>query len=229
MPEVPLLKRPRLTLAHLVGCAETLWDEQGRMQGGQDSPLTSAGRYRSTLLAADLHEEPIEAVYAGPGAGAIETARILVAGRGVGIGTRAGLREMDLGPWEGRRGPDIAKEDPDRHRAFWHRPDQYHPRGGESFAEVRERMRDCFGEILHAHRGGTVLIVSHSAALQVLLASLEGRALRDLRKAPEIRHCSHSMVQAAGIDRARIVRYAGLSWPPRPLTASAGRIASMPA
>jgi broad specificity phosphatase PhoE len=194
VPEGSGAARRRPAIVHLVRHAETFADEKGGTQGGEDSPLTSAGRYRSTLLAADLHEEPLQAVYASPAGCAVDTARILVAGRGLVVGTLPGLREK-------------ATE--------------------ESSAAAGERMRACVDGLLRSHRGGTFLIVSHAAALQALLESIEDRSGRDPRKAGELRPCSHSMVRGPGIEQARIVRYAGLAWPPRPLKGR--RAATIPA
>ncbi len=215
MPEALSVARPRAVprtaLLHLVRHAETLLDEQGRMQGVQDSPLTSAGRYRSTLLAADLHEEPFEAIYAGPSVSPADTARIAVAGRGLSVRILPDLREMALGAWEGRRHEDIAREEPERYQAYRNQPDRFVPQGGESFAEARERVLACIGGLLRAHRGGSVLVVSHATVLQLFLASVEGRTLGGLWKAPELRPCSHSLVRGSDADKARILRYAGLA------------------
>lgn len=219
MPEHSASARAKAATVHLVRHAETLWDEQGRMQGAQDSPLTSAGRYRSTLLAADLHEEPFEAVYAAPSLSAVDTARIVVAGRDLAVATRPDLREMPLGAWEGRKHEELAREEPDRYLAYRNRPDRFVPQGGESFAAARERVRACVDGLMRAHRGGSILIVSHATVLQLLLGSLEGRTLGGLWKAPELRPGSRSVVRGAGLDRARILRYAGLAWPHRAVRA----------
>ncbi len=51
-----------------------------------------------------------------------------------------GLREMHFGAWEMRTHTEIEAEDPDRIRAFWERPGDVRPPGGESWNDLHARV-----------------------------------------------------------------------------------------
>lgn len=70
-----------------------------------------------------------------------------------------GLREMHFGAWEGRSHAGVEAEDPARIRAFWDRPGDICPPGGESWNDLRARV-DAAADRLAA-RGGDVIVVAH--------------------------------------------------------------------
>jgi phosphoserine phosphatase len=174
-----------------------------------DSPLTSKGRYAASYLSIAFARVPLRAVYASTSPRAIATAGILVAGRDFPIRTSDALREIGMGGWEGRPAREIAAEDPLRFGDFWERPDRYQADGGESFAQVQQRITAFAASLAATHAGEDVLIVSHSIALKVLLAAWEGTPLADLWETPELPPCSHSIVKVAGDGGISIAQYAG--------------------
>jgi broad specificity phosphatase PhoE len=196
---------------HLVRHGQTYWNELERMQGWEDSALTSKGRYAASLLAVSLGRIPLRAVYASTSPRASTTAGILVAGRDLPVRTADDLREIGMGKWEGRPAKEIALEEPLRFRDFWERPDRYRADGGETFLQVQERVMAFVKGVAAAHAGEDVLIVSHSIALKVLLAAWEDTALADLWETPELQPCSHSIVKVGWDGRASILQYAGKS------------------
>ena len=69
------------------------------------------------------------------------------------------LCEMHFGAWEMRHHDEIEAEDPERISAFWERPGEVRPPGGESWDELRGRV-DAAADRLFA-RGGDVIVVAH--------------------------------------------------------------------
>jgi probable phosphoglycerate mutase len=115
----------------------TAWNREGRIQGRTDIPLDPEGRDRLARLTlppdwrtATLHASPLSR--------AVETARLLGNDRPVHTDPR--LIEMDWGAWEGRRGHDLRADPASGYRDIeewgWH----FRPPGGESPADVRERL-----------------------------------------------------------------------------------------
>lgn len=84
-----------------------------------------------------------------------------------------GLREIHFGAWELRRHAEIEAEDPDRIRAYWERPGEVRPPGGESWNEVRARVDDAVDRLMASHSGGALIVVAHFG---VILTQLQ-RAL----------------------------------------------------
>ncbi len=69
------------------------------------------------------------------------------------------LREMNFGSWELRAHAEIEAQDPTLISAFWERPGEVRPPGGESWDELRGRV-DCAADRLAA-RGGDIVVVAH--------------------------------------------------------------------
>ncbi len=69
------------------------------------------------------------------------------------------LREMSFGAWETRLHDEIDAEDPVLLRAFWERPGETRPPGGESWNELRTRVDRAADRLLT--RGEDVIVVAH--------------------------------------------------------------------
>ncbi len=53
------------------------------------------------------------------------------------------------------------------------------PEGGESIAEVHERVGKFFNSLLNKHKDETVLIVSHGRAIALLLLHILGKPIHE--------------------------------------------------
>ena len=169
------------TTLYLVRHGETDYNRRQVMQGrGINSRLNPTGRRQAEALAARFAGMPLDAVYTSTLERAAETAEIVLAGHPpTPVRRLPGLDEMSWGIYEGEPyserlqgalGAIYAAWDDG---AFDHRIE-----GGESILDVQERALGALGEIVAAHPGGTVLVVSHGRLLRVLLASvLEGYGL----------------------------------------------------
>lgn len=82
------------------------------------------------------------------------------------------LREMHFGAWEMRSHAEIEAEDPERIRAFWDRPGDVRPPGGETWNDLSARVTSAVDRLVE--RGGNVVVVAHFGAI---LCQLQ-RALR---------------------------------------------------
>lgn len=71
------------------------------------------------------------------------------------------LRELHFGAWELRRHAEIEAEDPDRIRAFWERPGEVRPPGGESWQELRARVDAAIDALIGSHEGKDLIVVAH--------------------------------------------------------------------
>ena len=143
----------------------TPWNAAGRLQGRSDIALSDEAR--AALAGLRLPAPWINAaLWASPLARARETAD-LVSGRKPQVSDA--LIEMNWGDWEGQRGVDLL-EDPKsdyRHIEDWGW--SYRPPGGETPAEMRERIMS-FVDTLQED----AVIVSHIGIMRVLLALAHG-------------------------------------------------------
>ncbi|MEM0946336.1 MAG: histidine phosphatase family protein [Pseudomonadota bacterium] len=78
------------------------------------------------------------------------------------------LREMHFGAWEMRGHAEIEAEDPERIRAFWDRPGEVRPPGGESWNELGNRVSTAVDGLLQDH--SSLIAVAHFG---VILSELQ--------------------------------------------------------
>ncbi|CAO3438613.1 histidine phosphatase family protein [Azospirillum endophyticum] len=115
----------------------TAWNREGRIQGRTDIPLDPEGRDRlaGLTLPPDWRDATL---HASPLSRAVETATLLAPGRPVRTDPR--LIEMDWGTWEGLRGLDLRADPASGYRDLEHWGWDFRPPGGESPADVRDRL-----------------------------------------------------------------------------------------
>ena len=137
-----------------------------------EAPLTAVGRQQAQQLATRLSREHIDALYCSPQGRVRETAEPIAAALGLPVQLREALHEMDFGEWEGRVQADVAVEFP-REMAAWERGSwAVQPPGGETQQDVIARVVPCIVELVTAHAGQTILVVSHRTTLRLLLGHL---------------------------------------------------------
>ncbi|SDJ44749.1 probable phosphoglycerate mutase [Ferrimonas sediminum] len=90
-----------MTQFFLIRHGETQWNQQGRLQGSQDSPLTETGLAQAHSLAQDLSQHRFDALYASPLLRARRTAEIINQHQQLPLSTHPGLSERSFGDLEG--------------------------------------------------------------------------------------------------------------------------------
>ncbi len=148
---------------------ETDWNVRKKIQGKADIPLNENGLNQAKALADELAELKPDVVraYTSPQQRAKLTAGIAAEALGVECVSLDGLREMDLGEWEGSNW-DIIEQTYGEVYHYWNSHRRYtHTPGGECYNEVLERALESLGIILEREQGD-VLVVTHSAILMVL-------------------------------------------------------------
>ncbi|MDW8810689.1 bifunctional RNase H/acid phosphatase [Streptomyces scabiei] len=138
--------------------------------GGSDPSLSEVGRYQAERVAAALAARgTIQEVVSSPLARCRETAGIVAARLGLGVTVEDGLRETDFGAWEGLSFGEVRERYPDDMNAWLASPDAEPTGGGESFEAVAHRVATTRDALVAAHRGRTVLLVSHVTPIKTLV------------------------------------------------------------
>ncbi|MCB1644377.1 MAG: histidine phosphatase family protein [Pseudomonadales bacterium] len=187
-----------MTRIHLFRHGESLWNLQGRMQGRKDSPLSEKGIQQARDASKRLADIRLGAVYCSPSSRTRTTAEYLLGKQKLEILEHEGLSEIDLGAWEGELRTDIVIEDTQTFSAFWHDPQNYQPRDGETFLQTQTRVVAAIAEIIANHPGQDVLVVSHAVAIKSLMCHHTGRSLADVWKAPFADNLAYSQLEAVG-------------------------------
>jgi broad specificity phosphatase PhoE len=169
---MPPEARPGAATLVVVRHGETSANLEGVWHGSTDTPLTPRGHSQAELVAARLALECADAVaiYASGLRRARDTADPIARALGLEVCTDEGLREFDLGSWEGR----TYRELHERHRLWDHMRDDPHyaPHGGESPLRVAERITGALRRIAGRHPGARVVVVSHGGALSLAFGLL---------------------------------------------------------
>ncbi len=149
----------------LIRHAETVWNREGRMQGFLDSPLSPRGQEQAARLGLRLSARPFTAVYTSDAPRCLETTRIAFSGSGLKPGVLPGLRERNLGQWEGRLWKEVAESAPEEAKVYKKDP-SFRPPGGETWNELQARLMSEIEKILSAHPGGRIAVVTSGGSLR---------------------------------------------------------------
>jgi broad specificity phosphatase PhoE len=154
-----------MTQVVLIRAGATDYDEQGRVQGVLDLPLSERGRAEVQALAARLAATPLDAMYFGPGESVAKTAEAV--GRTVGLRPKRldDLRNLDHGLWQGLQVEEIRRRNPKVFRQWLEDPRTVCPPDGETIEDALDRLRDALKPLLKRHRDESFgLVVAEPAA-----------------------------------------------------------------
>lgn len=144
----------------------TCWNVKKKMQGQVNIPLNETGAQQAHALANQLADYHVDACFSSPLDRAVQTARIVLAGRDVPIVKDERLLEHGYGIREGvhyQHTPWFVLFN-DMYNYEIH-PERYQaPMGGESFDAVYARAQDFIDEVLlpESNRHGCILVAAHS-------------------------------------------------------------------
>jgi len=171
-----------VTRLFLVRHGATAATEEDRFSGSTGAVLSEQGQWQASRLGQRLAGQNIAAIYSSPLSRALETARIIAGHCGLEPVERDGLREIGHGHWEGMKRDDVERQFGTEYAAWEADPFTFAPAGGESGVAVLARALPVVREVVTAHSGGQVLVVSHKATLRLVLSSLlafDPRGYRD--------------------------------------------------
>jgi len=159
------------TVLTLVRHGQTAANTGGIWHGSTDTPLSDHGREQAARVAEGIRKRfRPDAIYASDLQRAHDTARAISAAVDVEIQLEPGLREYDLGSWEGRPYRELwdkedlwgnMKKDPD-----------FAPHGGESPRQVTDRLVGTLKAIAGNHPGQRVVCVAHGGAMSMAMGHI---------------------------------------------------------
>ena len=170
-----------MTTILLARHGETDWNRENRFQGHADPPLNAAGREQARVLAEALSGRPLAAVYTSPLRRAAETAEIVAAPHVLPVEPVDGLREVDVGSWEGLTRAELEQREPEQ----FHRWLVEHEQGwedGETYEEMGRRVIRALLALAERHRGERILAVTHGGPIRAAIAAAEGISHSEARR-----------------------------------------------
>ena len=160
----------------LVRHGETDYNRDDRWQGSaSDVPLNERGRAQARAVAAALAEEfdgRVAAAYTSDLDRARETATILAARLGVPVLEEPALRELSHGRWEGRTHSEVRELWPRDYAVYEADPYRTRRGGGDSYADLEERLWPALERMARSHPGQRILAVSHGGPIRLALSRI---------------------------------------------------------
>ena len=152
---------------------ETVENKKKIMQGHLPGRLSRLGKEQAKKLALRLKNEKIDAIYSSDLKRASDTAReIAKFHQGIPFILEQKLREVDLGAYTGKSRAEID----------WNR----RPKGIETRASMRKRVKKLLDWVYMKHPFGTVLFVGHNGINKALMSIIFNKAAKDMDKIPKL-------------------------------------------
>lgn len=161
----------------LVHPGQTELDEQGRLTGNLDLPLSKNGELQTRLLAGELADEPVTLIVSAPDLAAQQTAQAISRDGAIKVRIDENLANLDVGLWHGKEVDELKENQPKLFRQWREQPRSVTPPEGETVEDAENRVRKALKWISKKNRSGTIaLVVSHPLAAivqsEVLTTSL---------------------------------------------------------
>ncbi len=165
---------PFVTHVVLIRHGQSQGNAEGRFGGHTDTPLSPLGRKQAAATATALANETFNAIYSSDLPRAIETASPLAQLSGVEIQSAEAFRERSVGVMEGLTFEEAAEQHPEQYGALLRRDFEHVLLGGESYRQTLDRASQKLDEVIEEHRGGRIVIFTHTGTICILVLHLMG-------------------------------------------------------
>lgn len=179
---------------YLVRHAETEWNKEERLQGWSDSPLSDYGRQTAKKLAHKLESIPFNMAYSSDLGRARESVEILVGQRHIPIEYTKDLRELCLGPWEGKTFQEVKIQEPEKMKRYFESPQLHELEGYENYHDLQKRIKSFLGRLKESSYQH-VLIVGHGVSVQCIINEILQIDLKDFWSRPLVRGMDITKIQ----------------------------------
>lgn len=173
--------------------------------GSLDMPLTEKGRDQARATASFLKDVPFTAAYASDLERAFETGRIVVGPHKLSVVPTPQLREIYAGQWEGKTYNELERLFPLSYHTWKTRIGLAQCTGGESVAQLQQRVRSCVEDIVRRHPNETICIATHATPIRVMESVWTGIPLEMLHTIPWSCNASVTVAEYDVEGRGRLI------------------------
>lgn len=161
---------------------ETLWNVEGRYQGHLNSPLTEDGLAQARAVGQRLRRHTFSTLYSSDLGRAQQTAGAIAEATGHAIRLESGLRELNLGQFQGYTRAEAQARWPEDHAKLRSGLPDYVAPQGESNRQMQARVTATLTELARRHPDETVVVVTHGGVLSSFLRQVLGLPLEAPRR-----------------------------------------------
>ena len=157
----------------IVRPGQTELDQQGRISGTLDVPLSADGRKQIEGLATEFEHLQIDKIFAGPTTASRETAELLAIKKKIKIRIEEDLKNFDCGLWHGKRIEELKETQPKLFKLWQEQPESVYPPNGETIEVTRSRVAKFMKRLTKKTRNETVMVVAAEPVACILRSVLE--------------------------------------------------------
>jgi broad specificity phosphatase PhoE len=159
---------------------ETAWNQEKRVMGRLEIPLSRKGIAQGKRIAKLLPDLEIRAIYTSPLRRALETARILAKECHKSVKINSNLTEVAFGRWQGYRFDDLIKDE--AYHRFLRTPLRATVPGGETIVDVQRRGLRAIRRAIREYPKDRLLFVSHGDVIRAILCHYLKLPLQEFRR-----------------------------------------------
>lgn len=188
-----------MTRVYLIRHCQSMGNIEHKFQGQYDADISSAGEKQLELLGLRFRNEPIDVIYTSPLKRARMTAQAIAKYHNdIEVIDEPGFIEMNVGELENRSLKELALNYPETAEKWDRYPDLCEFPGGETMAEVYERVNRALDRVIAENPGRTVVITTHGGVLRNLYARIQFGEPAGIRKSEVFGNTGVSTVIAEG-------------------------------
>lgn len=170
--------------------------------GQLNPPLSPNGCNQAAKLSDLLQNRKLNAIFCSDLTRATQTAAIIAQYHDCKPVCLKELREVNLGVWDGLPMAEVKTKHPDLYAERGKDIVYFRPPGGESFADVQERVIPAFENVLLS-TAGNIAIVAHAGVNRIILSYLQELDLTNLFSIKQSYTQIHIILQSAAGFRIR--------------------------
>ena len=164
----------------LVRAGSTELDDQGRISGCLDMPLSETGIREATEIAVELDSLGIDMIYSAKCLAAQQTAKQLSDNGSIKVRVQEPWANLDHGLWHGKSLEELKETQPKLFRQWNENPESICPPGGETIEAVRNRISASLSKLRRKWKTGTVAIVAPEPLFSIFRSLIQSSELRNL-------------------------------------------------
>ena len=164
----------------IVRSGTTEFDRQGRVLGNLDVPLHPDATRELEEIVDQLRETAIDAVYAGPGQSAVETAERVCKPLEMKFKSVEALQNINLGLWQGLLLEEVKRKQPKVFKQWQENPETICPPEGEMVQSARDRIDFFLNRVYKKHKSASIMVVVAEPLAALLVSMLEQSKLKDI-------------------------------------------------
>ena len=188
-----------VTRVYLIRHCQSMGNIEHKFQGQYDADISPAGEKQLELLGLRFRNEPIDVIYTSPLKRARLTAQAIAKYHNdIDVIDEPGFIEMNVGELENRSLKELALNYPETAKKWDRSPDLCEFPGGETMAEVYERVNRALDRVIAENPGRTVVITTHGGVLRNLYARIQFGEPTGIRKSEVFGNTGVSTVIAEG-------------------------------